>query len=86
MWDPYLTRTRHAAASYGHIPLLDYLVSVGGDVNIRDSDEETPLFTVEDWDTMSWLVDHECDIGATNVEGLTVRVTPLSFLLTFPLI
>lgn len=33
----------HAAAAYGHNDMLTYLVGLGGNVNITDSDGDTPL-------------------------------------------
>ena len=33
---------RHAAASYGHTHILEYLITVGGNVNVTDEDNDTP--------------------------------------------
>lgn len=67
----------HAAASYAHLELLTYLLSVGGDINLRDDDGDTPLYVVESVDTARWMVEHGADAALTNDEGLTVR--PPSF-------
>ncbi|RSH91946.1 hypothetical protein EHS25_009316 [Saitozyma podzolica] len=61
----------HAAASYHHFPLLSYLISVGGDINLPDSDGDTPLFTVESVDAARWMVEHGADPAWRNDEGLT---------------
>jgi uncharacterized protein len=66
-----LTAHRHAAASYGHIPVLEYLVSKGGDVNVTDEDGDTPLYTVETTDIARWLIDHGAKTDIRNAEGLT---------------
>lgn len=63
----------HAAASYAHLPLLEYLVSVGGDVNLPDDDGDTPLFTCESVDAARWLVEHGANAAHRNDEGQTVR-------------
>lgn len=65
-------RNRHAAASYHHFDLLLYLISVGGDINIRDEEGETPLFTVESEQAARWLVEHGADPLIQNEEGQTV--------------
>jgi len=61
----------HAAASYGHLDLLEYLVSKGGDVNITDNDNDTPIYTVETIEIARWLVDHGAVIDRRNYEGLS---------------
>ncbi|KAF8992847.1 hypothetical protein BDQ17DRAFT_1392770 [Cyathus striatus] len=78
-WDGDLERVKelvelqckHAAASYGQIEVLEYLVSRGGDVNITDSDGDTPLYTVENIETARWLVDHGAVIDRRNNEGIS---------------
>ncbi|KZS92393.1 ankyrin [Sistotremastrum niveocremeum HHB9708] len=60
----------HAAASYGHIDILEYLVSRGGDVNITDEDGETPIYTVESVEVAHWLIDHNARLDIRNSEGL----------------
>lgn len=61
----------HAAASYGHIELLEYLISKGGDVNVEDEDGDTPLYTAESLDVAKWLVDHGAIINRVNNEGIS---------------
>jgi hypothetical protein len=79
---------RHAAASYGHLDILTYLISKGtkvgdssfqlihivadGNVNVSDEDGDTPLYTVENIETARFLVDSGADILWRNHEGLTV--------------
>lgn len=60
---------RHAAASYGHCELIDFLIQKGADVNIRDPDGDTPLLVVEDGQTLEKLVSHGADIHAVNNDG-----------------
>ncbi|KDQ57188.1 hypothetical protein JAAARDRAFT_35792 [Jaapia argillacea MUCL 33604] len=59
----------HAAASYGQLQILDYLISQGGDVNITDEDGDTPLYTVENLETATYLVEHGALIERQNNEG-----------------
>ncbi|CAK9782299.1 ankyrin [Cutaneotrichosporon oleaginosum] len=61
----------HAAASYAHLALLEYLVSVGGDVNLPDDDGDTPLYTCESVEAARWLVEHGAEVGHRNEEGVT---------------
>lgn len=68
----FLLMDRHAAASYHHFELLTYLISVGGDINIPDSEGDTPLFTVEGLEAAKWLVEHGSDPNLQNEEGQTV--------------
>jgi len=69
--DPYTYTPMHAAASYGHIEVLEYLVGRGGDVNVKDNDNETPLFTVESVEVARWLINHGADITIQNADGMT---------------
>jgi len=62
---------RHAAASYGHLDVLTYLISRGGNVNVSDEDGDTPLYTVENIETARFLVDNGADLTWRNHEGLT---------------
>ena len=87
----YLFSQRHAAASYGHLDILTYLISkgdearwrldsadhpiTGGNVNVTDEDGDTPLFTVENIETARFLVDNGADSAWRNHEGLTVCQT-----------
>ena len=64
---------RHAAASYGHIELLDYLISRGGNVNIADEDGDTPLYTVESIGVAQYLIEHGATTDRRNSDGQSVR-------------
>jgi hypothetical protein len=46
--------------------------SKGGDVNITDDDNETPLYTVETVAVARWLVDHGAKMDWINTEEVTV--------------
>lgn len=61
----------HAAASYGHVELLNYLIEQKGDVNIRDSDGDTPLHVCETVEVARVLLEHNADLFARNDEGHT---------------
>ena len=65
----------HAAASYNHLDLLRTLVrEFHVDVNIRDEDEETPLFVVETVEAAQALVEEVgADIKATNSDDQTAE-------------
>ncbi|EGN98703.1 hypothetical protein SERLA73DRAFT_89676 [Serpula lacrymans var. lacrymans S7.3] len=69
--DPFTYTPMHAAASYGHLHVLDFLLSHGGDVNVTDDDGDTPLYTVENVETARWLVQHGAIVDRTNTEGLS---------------
>jgi len=88
--DPQLTSPRHAAASYGHLHVLEYLIShgqslpppshplptdTGGDVNVVDNDGDTPLYTVENVETARFLVEHGAILDRQNNDGLSVCFT-----------
>ncbi|KAG7089779.1 hypothetical protein E1B28_011431 [Marasmius oreades] len=74
--DSFTYTPMHAAASYGHLHVLEYLISKGGDVNITDSDGDTPLYTVENIVTARFLVDHGATINLVNHE----RISPITHL------
>ncbi|OCF54146.1 hypothetical protein L486_08342 [Kwoniella mangroviensis CBS 10435] len=61
----------HAAASYAHLELLNYLLSKGGNINIPDDDGETPLFVVETLEAARFLVENGAEVGWKNEDGLT---------------
>ncbi|KAK6544398.1 hypothetical protein TWF694_001094 [Orbilia ellipsospora] len=63
----------HAAASYGHLDLLRTLVNEhGGDINIRDDDGDTPLFTAETVEVAKCIVEElGGDWTCSNDEGVT---------------
>ncbi|KAG8762584.1 hypothetical protein FRC15_008436 [Serendipita sp. 397] len=69
--DPNTYTPMHAAASYGHINVLEYLVSKGGDVNITDEDGDTPLYTVESMEVAKWLVDNGAIVERVNSEDIS---------------
>ncbi|KAF8322540.1 ankyrin [Clavulina sp. PMI_390] len=69
--DPNTYTPMHAAASYGHIELLEYLISRGGDVNVTDEDGDTPIYTVESVQVAQWLVDHGAMVDRRNNEGVS---------------
>lgn len=62
----------HAAASYGHIELLKLLVSRGGDINVQDTEGDTPLHYTEDLGTAKLMVEElKADYRIKNQEGHT---------------
>ncbi|KAF3989479.1 hypothetical protein FT663_03597 [Candidozyma haemuli var. vulneris] len=62
----------HAAASYGHIELLRYLLEQGGDINIQDEEGDTPLHHVEDLTVATTIVEEfKADFKIKNAEGQT---------------
>ncbi|KAJ7903606.1 hypothetical protein B0H14DRAFT_2665580 [Mycena olivaceomarginata] len=61
----------HAAASYGQLQVLEYLISRGGDVNVEDGDGDTPIYTVENVETARFLVDHGAVLDRQNSEGVS---------------
>ncbi|KAG6837373.1 hypothetical protein H0H93_010531 [Arthromyces matolae] len=61
----------HAAASYGQIEVLKFLISKGGNVNVTDEDGDTPLYTVENIQTAKFLVDNGASIDHRNNEGIS---------------
>ncbi|CUS08337.1 unnamed protein product [Tuber aestivum] len=67
----------HAAVSYNHIPLLRSLVRThGGDVNVQDSEGDTPLFVAETVEVARVLVEElGADVGHRNGLGLTAADT-----------
>jgi hypothetical protein len=69
--DPFTYTPMHAAASYGQLEVLAYLVNQGGDVNITDEDGDTPLYTVENVETAQWLINHGAVIDRRNSEGVS---------------
>lgn len=62
----------HAAASWGHVDILRYLVSKGGDINITDEDGETPLFVVETVEMARLVLELGGNAEWKNAEGMTV--------------
>lgn len=63
----------HAAASYGHISMLKFLViDKKGNINIQDNDGDTPLHHVDDLETAKFLIEElKADYKIKNHDGLT---------------
>lgn len=53
-------------------PFILKVFCPGGDVNITDSDGDTPLYTVETIETARFLVQHGAIVDRTNNEGISV--------------
>jgi ankyrin repeat protein len=64
----------HAAASYGHLPLLHFLVKEReGDINIKDQEGDTPLHMCELVEVAREMINElGADVTIKNKEGLTV--------------
>ncbi|KAJ2317839.1 hypothetical protein IWW52_002901 [Coemansia sp. RSA 2704] len=67
----------HAASSWKHLELLEYLLDHGGEVDIVDSDGDTPLHICEDKACAQLLLDRGADATRKNHEGLTPVHTTL---------
>ncbi|ODQ48424.1 hypothetical protein PICMEDRAFT_70061 [Pichia membranifaciens NRRL Y-2026] len=64
----------HAAASYGNIDLLRYLLQNGGNPNVQDSDGDTPLHHTESLDVAKVLVqEFNANYRLKNNDGLNVK-------------
>lgn len=64
----------HAAASYGNIELLKYLLTNGGNPNIQDSDGDTPLHHCESLDVIKLLINEfNANYRLKNNDGLNVK-------------
>ena len=64
----------HAAASYGHINIIEYLINNGGDINIQDNDGDTPLHHCENLEIIKLLINkYNADYKIKNNEGLNVK-------------
>lgn len=65
----------HAAVSYGHIELLRYLISQGGNINITDNDGDTPLHSVESLIVARVLIEElNADWHLRNASGQSVSI------------
>lgn len=60
---------RHAAASYGEMEVLEYLLSIGGNISLLDEDGDTPLLVSEKPEIFARLVAAGADPHAKNTEG-----------------
>ncbi|PCH42254.1 ankyrin [Wolfiporia cocos MD-104 SS10] len=69
--DAHTYTPMHAAASYGQLHVLEYLISQGGDVNVTDSDGDTPLYVVESVETARFLVERGAVVDRRNLEGIS---------------
>jgi hypothetical protein len=69
--DDYGYTAMHAASSYGHLDVLNYLLSVGGDVNLGDMDGDTPLHACESVECAARLLEAHANIDAPNHSGRT---------------
>jgi ankyrin repeat protein len=68
----------HAAAAYGHLELMAYLLDeAGGDVNIKDGDNDTPLHHCESVEMAQYLLSKGANISATNNDGFTPPIFAL---------
>jgi ankyrin repeat protein len=65
----------HAASSYGHIDIIQFLLDQGADIDIADNDGDTPLYTVESIPIARYLVEHGATIDRLNLEGVSVRLS-----------
>lgn len=59
----------HAAASYGHADLVQFLIDRGGNVALRDPDGDTPLHVCEEVNVAQVLVGSGADPQARNTDG-----------------
>ncbi len=74
--DEFTYTPLHAAASYGHLDILRYLLShpsaPSDAVNVTDSDLDTPLFVCETVEAARCLIEEfHANAKHTNSEGLT---------------
>ncbi|KAJ1984028.1 hypothetical protein H4R33_004523 [Dimargaris cristalligena] len=60
----------HAAVSYNHLYLVEYLLAHNANVNITDNDSDTPLHVCETVECAIFLVNRRADINHQNSEGL----------------
>ena len=63
----------HAAASYGHLALLRFLIKDhNGDINIKDTEGDTPLHMCELVDVAREMIQElGADVSIKNKEGMT---------------
>ena len=53
---------------------LMFVCFVGGDINITDSDGDTPLYTVESVEVAQYLVGKGAIVDRQNLEGISVSL------------
>lgn len=63
---------RHAAASYNELGVIEFLVNLGADINIRDNDGDTPLLVAESPAAFELLVQLGADPHAKNRAGESI--------------
>ncbi len=63
-------RRRHAAVSYGHVDILEYLLSTECDVNVEDSEGDTPLHFCETQECAELLIASGATLQHKNFAGL----------------
>jgi hypothetical protein len=51
--------------------------SPGGDVNVKDNEGDTPLYTVEECETAKYLIHHGAIVDMKNLEGISVNFSSL---------
>ncbi|KAG8728507.1 hypothetical protein FRC12_021686 [Ceratobasidium sp. 428] len=61
----------HAAASYGHLNILEYLIEKGGDVDVTDEEGDTPLYAAESVTVAQFLVEHGAQVDIKNSEDIS---------------
>jgi uncharacterized protein len=65
--DEYGYSPMHAAVSYGHMDLLQYLVEVArANIRLRDMDGDEPIHVCEEPRIFEYLVEHGADPTAKN--------------------
>lgn len=65
-----INKFRHAAASYAHTEIIEFLVKeAGAIVDIRDNDGDTPLLFVEKPEIYELLISLGADAGVRNNNG-----------------
>jgi ankyrin repeat protein len=69
---------RHAAASYGQLETIEYLISAGGNINVEDFDGDTPLFVVETPEVARFLIERGADPLHRNSEGSSAAMNAVS--------
>ena len=67
----------HAASAYGQIEVLHWLFFSGANMNVRDSDGDTPLHYAESVAVAEVLVGGGADVSARNNEGKTALACKL---------
>ncbi|KAF7721043.1 hypothetical protein EC973_005526 [Apophysomyces ossiformis] len=64
----------HAAVSYNQEAMIKLLLQYGADINIEDSDKDTPLFVAEKVEIAQLLLDKGSDAYHQNAEGMTAAM------------